>query len=123
MCPTPLCGRHLRLFCVGIRLLEIEAPLPVLERDYMEAPLSSKLNYIIKLKYEYNTILSNQVNKMLLKMKQLCDKPDKLLARQLRGIQANRAIRKITSSTGVVTADPKEINVCFIKFYQDLYTS
>jgi hypothetical protein len=42
----------------------------VLERDYMEAPLSSKLNDIIKLKYEYNTILSNQVNTMLLKMKQ-----------------------------------------------------
>jgi hypothetical protein len=97
--------------CRQRRLLEIEAQLPVLERDHMEVPLSSKLNYIIKLKYEYISLLSNQVNTMLLKIKQkhfeLYDKPDKLLASQLRGIQANRAIQIMKSCTGAVTTDPK----------------
>ena len=64
---------------------------------------------------------------MLLKIKQkhleLGDKLEKLLARQLRDIQANRAIHIFKSSTGAVIRDPKEINACFTKFYQDLYTS
>lgn len=75
----------------------------MLDRVYMEAPLSSKLNYL-KLKYEYNTILFNQTNTMLIKIRQkhfeFGDKPDKLLSRQMRGIQAK-------SSTGAVTTDPK----------------
>lgn len=106
---------------------EITAQLTVLESDYRATPSPSKLNDIIKLKSRYNTILSNHVNIMLLKVKQkhfeLADKPDKLLARQLRNLQAKRAILKIKTRTGAVTSDPKEINDCFREFYEDLYTS
>jgi hypothetical protein len=56
----------------------------------MDSPLSFKLNDIIKLKYEHNTILFKQVSTMVLKIKQkrfeLGDKLVKLLVYQLRGI-------------------------------------
>lgn len=63
---------------------EITAKLPALERDYQQSPAPSKLNDIMK--FKYNTILTNNVSTMLLKIKQkhfeLTGKPDKLLARQ-----------------------------------------
>lgn len=63
---------------------EITAKLPALEKDYQQSPTPSKFNNILKLKYRYNTILSNHVSTKLLKVKQkhfeLADKPDKLLA-------------------------------------------
>uniref|UniRef100_A0A8C9YXD9 Endonuclease/exonuclease/phosphatase domain-containing protein n=1 Tax=Sander lucioperca TaxID=283035 RepID=A0A8C9YXD9_SANLU len=49
---------------------------------------------ILKLKYEYNTILNKRVGSLLLKIKQkyfeLGDKPEKLLASQLRGERISR---------------------------------
>lgn len=86
-----------------MRLAEIEAQLPVLEQTYRASQSQADLNHVLKLKYEYNSILGDQVNNLLLKLRQkhfeLGDKPDKLLARQLRGVQASRAIYNIKSST------------------------
>lgn len=100
---------------------EIAANLLALERDYQQSPAPFKLNDIMKFKYRYNTILSNQVSTMLLKVKQnhfeLADKPDKLLARQLRFIQAKRTIHKIKTKTGSTTTNPREINKCFYQFH------
>lgn len=97
------------------------------ERDFQLTPSSSELDEIVKLKFKYNTILSNQVSTMLLKVKQhfeLDDKRDKLLVCQLRSIQAKRTIHnKIKTKTGIITTHPKENNKCFCQFYQDLYTS
>lgn len=46
-------------------------------------------NKILKLKYEYNSILYKQVEKCLLKAKpkrfELADKPNQILSRQLQG--------------------------------------
>jgi len=50
------------------------------------------------------------------------DKPDRLLSRQLRGMQAKRAIFQIKSSSGVLLTEPKEINACFLQFYKHLFT-
>ena len=109
------------------RMSEISAELSSLEKVYIETASPSVLNNIMKLKFEYNSILSNRVSKMLLKMKQkhfeLNDKPDTLLARQLKGLQAKRAIHKIKTKTGRVVTDPIEINECFLDFYKDLYTT
>lgn len=46
-----------------------------------------------------------------------------MLARQLRGLQANKAIHKIKSRAGEIIVDPKDINDCFREFYEQLYTS
>lgn len=63
------------------------------------------------MKYEYNNILSKRVSCLLLKLKQkhfeLGDKPEKLLASQLRGEQANRAIHRIKSKSGTLVTNPK----------------
>lgn len=89
--------------------------------------LQSEYNKILKLKYEYNTITSKRVSSLQLKLKQkhfeLGDKPEKLLASQLRGVQANQAIHKIKVKSGKLVTNPKEINACFRDFYKELYSS
>lgn len=52
---------------------------------------------------------------------ELGDKPQKLLARQLRQAQASRAICE--NKMGTVLTDPKEINARFMEFYSNLYKS
>lgn len=109
------------------RLLEIEGQLSQLEATYRSSSDSSILQNILKLKYEYNTILSDQVRDQLFKLRQkhfeLGDKPQKLLSRQLRGLQASRAIHKIRSKSGDMVVDPEGINDCFKEYYQQLYMS
>lgn len=109
------------------RLRDIDKMLPVLEETYRSSLLQSDYNKILKLKYEYNNILSKRVSSLLLKLKQkhfeLGDKPEKLLASQLRGEQANRAIHRIKSKSGTLVTNPKQINACFRDFYRELYSS
>lgn len=61
------------------RLVEIDRMLTLLEETYRSTLLQSDYNKILKLKYEYNTILSKRVGSLLLKLKQkyfeLGDKP------------------------------------------------
>ena len=109
------------------RLDEIELQLSAAERNYTSSLSVEDLYAVMKLKYEYNTILSDQVNKQILKLKQkhfeLSDKPGKLLSRQLRGEQASRSILKLRSSTGDVLIDPQDINNQFRDHFEKLYTS
>lgn len=51
------------------------------------------------------------------------EKADKLLARQLKGVISDRAIHKISSSTGQLLTDHKQINDRFFSFYSQLYIS
>ncbi len=109
------------------RLSEIESILPSLEQVFRQSKAQSDLTAILKLKYEYNSILSDQVSNLLLKLKQkqfeLSDKADSLLARQLKGAQASRAIHQIRVRNGDLVTHPKEINDCFAEFYRQLYSS
>lgn len=99
-------------------MVEIDARLAQLEKLYRDTTDSCVLNDIRSLKYEYNKIMSDQVNKMLLKIKQkhfeIGDKPDQLLARQLRGSYASRSIHSIADKDG---------KICFMEFFVDLYES
>lgn len=109
------------------RLSVIEARLNQLEHLHADSADPVLLKEIISLKLEYNKILSNQVNNMLLKIKQkqfeLGDKPDRLLARQLRSIQASRSIHQIRKKDGTLATNPRDINECFKEFYEALYES
>ncbi|KAA8589211.1 hypothetical protein FQN60_012576, partial [Etheostoma spectabile] len=102
------------LDCMSVRLTDIIAT------NDMEDVDDSVLD-------EYNTILSAQVCKQLnlIKQKQfeIVDKPQKLLAWQLRKAQASRAILRIKSDTGIILTEPKEINERFKEFYSKLYKS
>ena len=72
-------------------------------------------------------MLGEQVRSYICKLQQkhfeLGDKPDKLLARQLEGVQADRAIHKISSPTGQLITAPKLINNRFFDFFSQSYTS
>ena len=107
--------------------LEIEKELTQLGTAYKSSANSITLQNILKLKYEYNDIISAQVQDQLFKLKQkqfeLGDKPQKLLARQLRGLQASRAIHKIKSKSGEICTDPSDINRHFREYYQQLCVS
>lgn len=65
------------------RFLDIENILPTCEAAYRASKSSGDYNEIVKLKYEYNCILSGQINNLLLKLRQrqfeLGDKPVGLL--------------------------------------------
>jgi len=65
--------------------------------------------------------MSDQVIKMLLKIKQkhfeIGDKPDKLLAHQLRGSYASRSIHSIADKDGKILINPKDINKRFMYFF------
>lgn len=96
------------------------------EKQYIEAPSPPVLKDIVKLKHEYNSILSKQVGtslKVKHKRLELGDKPGPLLARQLRDAQASRVIHKIIPHLSSVVTDPAKINDCFRKYYEELYTS
>ena len=109
------------------RLAVIEAELAALEDTYRNTKDEGTLSAILKIKYDHNQMLGEQVGNYIRKLKQkhfeLGDKPDKLLARQLRGVQADRAIHKISSATGQLITDPKLINDRFLEFFSQLYTS
>lgn len=109
------------------RLKDIERDLSTQEDSYKKTPKDATLETIIKLKYEYNTILSQRVGSLLAKTQQkyfeLGDKPHSLLARQLRHTQATRAIHKIRDNQGNLTSDPVKINKAFASFYEDMYQS
>lgn len=106
------------------RLAELDESITELENSYQVSPDHNTLKSITSQRQEYNTILSSQVNKQLNRIKQLQfeigDKPQKLLARQLRHIQASRAIHRVRSSSGTILTDPKEINTHFREFYSKL---
>lgn len=107
------------------RLKEIERKLEY--QDYKKSQLQSDYNNILKLQYEYNSLLGEQVGNMLLKLKQkhfeLGEKPHKLLPRQLKGEQSKRAIYKVKSKTGSLVTELLDINERFREFYSDIYSS
>lgn len=79
------------------------------------------------LKYKLNKILSDRICLAFIFTKQryfkFGDKPHKLLARQLRRLENDRAIHKIKSLSGGILTSPKDINDRFRQFYESLYTS
>uniref|UniRef100_A0A669EFQ1 Reverse transcriptase domain-containing protein n=1 Tax=Oreochromis niloticus TaxID=8128 RepID=A0A669EFQ1_ORENI len=109
------------------RLSEIKSELSTLEEALRQSDTEDISNAILKLKLEYNHILGSQVETNIVKLKQrhfeLGDKPHKLLARQLKDVQAHRTIHKIASSTGEFITDPKLINDRFVEFFNTLYSS
>lgn len=106
-------------------LVEIESALPPLENSSGSLSLKD-YNRILTLKYEYNKIFSGTISNLLLKVKQnhfeRGDKPERLLARQLKGAQANRASYKIKFKTGELLVNPKKINSHFKDLYSVIYS-
>lgn len=109
------------------RLKEIDDQLTNLEASYRAEQKSEFLNKITALKYEYNSVMSKNVSKLLVQVRQryfeFGDRPHRLLARELRQTQASRAIHCIKSKDGTLLTDPEKINNCFAYFYANVYQS
>ncbi|CAI5689795.1 unnamed protein product [Oreochromis niloticus] len=108
------------------RLSEINSVLPGLERTYQVSKSPADFKEIVKLKYKYNDIMSGLVSNLLRKLRQkhfeFGDKPGMLLSRQLKGVQAARAIHSIKSKTGTLLTNPIDINHRFSEVYSELYS-
>ena len=111
----------------GSRLKDIERDLSIQEDSYKKTPKDAILETITNLRYECNTILSQRVGSLLAKTQQkyfeLGDKPNSLLARQLRHTQVTRTFHKIRDNQGNLKTDPVKINKAFASFYEDMYQS
>ena len=98
-----------------------------LEEDYRNRGSEDTLSSILKVKYEYNHILGEQIGNYIRRLKQkhleLGEKADKLLARQLKEVLSDRAIHKMSLSTGQLLTVHKQINDRFFSFYSKLYTA
>lgn len=109
------------------KLIEIDTQVTKLEKEYRSTNCESTLKKIVSLRSEYNSILAKKVSKQLMQIKQkqfeIGDKPQKLLARQLKHSHASRAIYKIKSENGEALVDPKDINNSFSDFYKKVYKS
>lgn len=109
------------------RLTEIDDQLTKLESLYKTVPKMEVLNKITALRYEYNSIMSKNISKLLVQVRprhfEHGDKPHRLLARQLRQMQASRAIHCIRSERGTLHTDPVKINEYFADFYGNVYRS
>lgn len=109
------------------RLTEIDSLLSNLEALYRVDNQPEVLKKISALKYEYNSILSKNVSRLLVQVRQkyfeFGDKPQRLLARQLRQSQASRSIHSIKKGDGSPLMDPGKMNKCFANFYEQVYQS
>uniref|UniRef100_A0A3B1J7U7 Reverse transcriptase domain-containing protein n=1 Tax=Astyanax mexicanus TaxID=7994 RepID=A0A3B1J7U7_ASTMX len=109
------------------RLTELENIIITLEKTNALSPSTEVYNQILQYKFEYNNILNQRVENLLLKLKrkyfELGEKPEGLLARQLRDIRANQAIHEIYSISGHSITNHQEINNRFRDYYSDLYMS
>ncbi len=103
------------------RLTEIDDQLSNLENEYKIMCKPELINKITILRYEYNSILSKNISKLLIQVKQkyfeLSDKPHRLLAHQLKQSQASKAVLCIKSNNNVSLMDPEKINKHFADFY------
>ena len=106
---------------------KLENEINKLEADNAQSPSNKKYNSICALKYKLNQILTMNTNRAFMYMKQkyfeFGDKPQKLLARQLKKQETDRTIYKIKDPNGSIQTSHKEINENFMQFYASLYTS
>lgn len=76
---------------------------------------------MLSIKLQYNHIFGEQVENHIRKYKQkhfeMGNRPDRLLARQLKGVQSDRAVHKISAISCALIIDPKRINDRFLEFY------
>uniref|UniRef100_A0A8D0D534 Uncharacterized protein n=1 Tax=Sander lucioperca TaxID=283035 RepID=A0A8D0D534_SANLU len=92
----------------------LEERIQQLDRQNALNPTPDLHREITNLKYQLNQLLSRKITSAFLFIKQkhfeFGEKPHKLLARQLRKIEADRTIHKIRDDRGHILLKPKEIN-------------
>lgn len=105
----------------------LEGQIKTLELDLYENNDEDKQQQLTVMRAEYNKLTTDRVAKILLWTRQAYydqgEKPSKLLAWQVKKMQAERTINSIKTMSGDLTTDPIEINATFRNFYELLYKS
>lgn len=85
------------------------------------------MDTLTKLKYEYNTIISEKAEFSLFRARQKYfeegDKAGRLLARYIKQREALSSIFAIRDGNGQLVSDPHQINAVFTDYYKNLYSS
>ena len=109
------------------KLMELEKQIHDLDKENARHPSMDIYKQILELRIQYNQITSAKISKSFLFLKQryfeFGEKPQKLLARQLRKLESDRTIHKIKSEQGTPLTSLKDINNRFKEFYEVLYSS
>ena len=105
----------------------LEKQIKSLEVELNEGEDLAKQRVLLLLRAKFNKLSIDKATKGLMWLKQSFydqgEKAGKLLAWRILKMQSDRAINSITTSPGVSTVNPFEINNCFKEFYEHLYKS
>lgn len=106
--------------------IDLSTEILNLDKQYAQTPTPSLYKKRLELKTEFDLHSTYHVERLLRKTKtevyEHGEKSGRILANQLRGMQAKQMIMKIRN-IDEVTTDPAKINDKFKEFYSKLYTS
>lgn len=114
---------------VDLKIKLLEGRIRNLEKETYEGNADSgpHREELLLLRAQYNELSLSKAENCLIRLKQTFyeqgEKSGKLLAWQIKKLQASRTINNILTVSGDLSSDPTEINITFAKFYQSLYTS
>lgn len=104
----------------------LEAEIKSLETEHFKTRSEGIHRALLRKRNQYNVSNTYKTEKALLRTRQrlseLGDKGNKLLAWQLKKEISSSIIQKVKKSDNTPTCNPKEINNCFQKFYENLYS-
>ena len=105
----------------------LEAEIKSLEKEHLKTSSEGIHRALLRKCNQYNVSNTYKTEKTLLRTRQryyeLGDKGKKLLAWQQKKLISTSVIQKIKKPDNSTTCNPKEINNCFQKFYENLYSS
>ncbi|CAI5685458.1 unnamed protein product [Oreochromis niloticus] len=107
--------------------IDLERKIAIAEAAFKADMSSANLTHLIRLKYEFNSILTQKMEFSLFWARQKYfedgDKPGKLLARYIKQKEAQTIIAAIRAQDGTLVSKPSEVNEAFRDFYMQLYSS
>lgn len=104
----------------------LEAEITSLAKEHLKTRSEGIHRALLRKRNQYNVSNTYKTEKALLRTRQryyeLGDKGNKLLAWPLKKQISTSMIQKIKKPDNSTTCNPKEINNCFQKFYENLYS-
>ncbi len=110
-----------------LKMKELDHKIRQLEREAFLDDSTKIKQELMSLKAQYEELSTSKAENSLIRLKQSYydqgEKSGRLLAWQIKKLDANRAVTAIQTRSGTVSTDPQEINDIFTSYYKTLYTS
>ena len=108
-------------------ICNLEKEVKIAENNFKACMSNENLAKVSKLKYDYNTLLSQKVEFSLFRARQKFfeegDKAGRMLANYIKQQETHSAIPAVQDQQGTLHIDITEINNTFKDFYENLYKS